>query len=208
MNKAVFTYRSAVLLLALGYWVHLFFVGDRTAFGLQFRFLTIWALTANVIVAAHMVRLTRGRTQDDWNGFVSMVVVLNMAVVLNYWRLYFDDPANVQGPDGIPWYREFYLHAIGPLLMWIDAFFILGAFKRMGRTLLWVLALGLVYPLWVELLVHPLNDSPSGSITSGLPYPFLNNMELGERLTFYSTISAVNFVLAGLCWGVLRLRRR
>lgn len=43
----------------------------------------------------------------------------------------------------------------------------------------------IAYPSWAEIVVRPLNDTPVGSVTSGLPYPFLNNMVFGDRLFFY-----------------------
>ena len=41
------------------------------------------------------------------------------------------------------------------------------------------------YVAWAELFVQRFNAKPEGSVTSGLPYPFLNSMEWGERLNFY-----------------------
>ena len=52
------------------------------------------------------------------------------------------------------------------------------------------------YVAWAELFVQRFNERPIGNVTSGLPYPFLNNMELPERAMFY----AVN---AGTALGLL-----
>lgn len=197
-------YRLIVFLLAAFYWLELFRHLDPTAFGWQFRYLTIWTLTANLLVSAQMLRLSLGRTTARWESFVSLVVVMNMAVVVQYWRLYFMDPANVTSGDGPIWWKEYYLHLTGPILMWIDAFFLLGVFSRLKLVFVAVLALGFAYPLWAELLVHPLNDAPVGSVTAGLPYPFLNNMEFSGRLVFYIGVTAVNFVFVLVGWTIAR----
>lgn len=197
-------YRIIVFLLAAFYWLELFRHIDPAAFGWQFRFLTIWALTANLIVAAQMLRLSFGRTTARWESFVSLVVVMNMAVVVQYWRLYFMDPANVTSGSGPVWWKEYYLHLAGPVLMWIDAFLLLGVFSRLKPVFIAVLLLGVAYPLWVELVVHPLNDAPVGRVTAGLPYPFLNNLDFGGRLLFYVGVTAVNFVFVYVGWAIAR----
>lgn len=200
-------YRILVFALAFGYWLYQFLKADYSAFGLQFRFLTIWTLTANVIVALQMLRLSLGKTDTRPEAFVSLVVVMNMAVVVQYWRLYFIDPSSVSASGGIPWHQEYYLHLMGPMLMWADAFLLFGVFKRLRPVFIAALILGIAYPLWIELAVRPLNDNPVGSVTNGLPYPFLNEMELSGRLAFYgfSTIANFVFILAG--WGFSRMVR-
>jgi len=50
-----------------------------------------------------------------------------------------------------------------------------------------LLAIVLLYVVWAEVFVHKFNARPSGSVTSGLPYPFLNSMEWPERAVFYAT---------------------
>ncbi|WP_069300378.1 hypothetical protein [Neptunicoccus sediminis] len=197
-------YRTIVFLLAAFYWLELFRHIDPAAFGWQFRFLTIWTLTANLIVAAQMLRLSLGRSTARWESFVSLVVVMNMAVLVQYWRLYFLDPANVTTGDGPVWWKEYYLHLGGAVLMWIDAFFLLGVFSRLRPVFVAVLVLGVAYPLWLELFVHPLNDAPVGTVTAGLPYPFLNDLELGGRLMFYAFVTAANIVFVFVGWGLAR----
>ena len=48
-----------------------------------------------------------------------------------------------------------------------------------------------------------------GSVTSGLPYPFLNNLELFERAVFYGSNFVIAAVLllvyAGIAWGFRRI---
>lgn len=204
-SRSVLNYRWTVFLLALGYFAYLFWSTDKSAFGWQFRYLTIWALTTNFLVAGQMLRVSLGRTANDWNSFVSMGVVLNVVVVVNYWKLYFENPASLNtSGEGLVWYMEYYLHLLGPLLMAIDAFLILGVFRNLPRVFLYALLLGTAYPVWAEFVVAPMNSQPAGSVTSGLPYPFLNNMAVSERLTFYGVITVTIFVFIGLGWGLSR----
>jgi hypothetical protein len=64
---------------------------------------------------------------------------------------------------------------------------------------------------WAELFVGPANEFPVGRVTDGLPYPFLNHMELGERMMFYGRTALMGLglmvVLAGLAWIVRRWRQ-
>jgi len=202
-STPVLIYRSCVVLLAFGYWLYQFSRADLTAFGMQFRFLTVWALTANVLVAAQMLRLSLGQARNDWSAFVSLAVVMNMAVVVQYWRLYFIDPASVnQSGHGSVWHQEYYLHVVGPLLMWIDAFLILGVFRRIVPVVGLILVLGVVYPAWIEFAVAPMNAAPAGTVTSGLPYPFLNDLDGQGRVIFYAISTAANLVFMAVGWGV------
>ena len=143
MADRTLAFRFIVFTLALGYWIYQFFtVESWTEYGWQFRYLTIWTLTANVIVAAQMLRLSLNKSTNEIPAFISFVVVMNISVVVNYWRLYLADPENFyRDGDNIDWWQEYYLHVLGPLLMWIDAFFIHGAFRRLKRVFLYALCL-------------------------------------------------------------------
>lgn len=200
-------FRIVVFLLTVFYFLEQFRGLNPDHFGWQFRYLTIWTLTANMIVAAQMLRLSYGRTTQRWEAFVSFVVVMNMTVVIQYWRLFLMDPLNVSPAEGTIWWKEYYLHALGPILMWIDAFLILGVFSRLKPVFYAAIILGVAYPLWAELVLHPLNDEPVGTVTAGLPYPFLNNMELGSRLIFYVASTVANFIFIMIAWGVSILIR-
>ena len=195
------TFRIVVFLLTVFYFLEQFRGLDPEFFGWQFRYLTIWTLTAN------MIRLSYGKTTQRWEAFVSFVVVMNMTVVIQYWRLYLMDPLNVSPAEGTIWWKEYYLHALGPVLMWIDAFLILGVFSRLKPVFYAAILLGIAYPAWAELVLHPLNDEPIGTVTAGLPYPFLNNMELGGRMMFYVASTLANFVFIMIAWGVSKLIR-
>ena len=202
MNK-ILLFRALVFTLALGYWVYQFFHTEYDNFGIQFRFLTIWALCANVLVAGQMLRLSLGWSDARWDAFVSLAVIMNMSVVFNYWRIYLADPANFyEEGEIIKWYQEYYLHVLGPILLWIDAFLIHRVFRRIKGVMIAVLILGLVYPAWMEFVIQPLNDKPAGEVTNGLPYDFLNDMEIGGRMGFYGAITAINVVFLFVGWGI------
>jgi hypothetical protein len=66
----------------------------------------------------------------------------------------------------------------------------------------------LAYVGWSEILVGPLNDAPIGRVTTGLPYPFLNNMEPSQRAIFYGINLVVALVFYGLFAGVAAIIRR
>jgi len=203
-SRAVTNYRWLVFILVLGFWLDLFYTTDRTLFGWQFRYLTDWGLTANLIVAWLMLRYSLGRSDRTYNAFVSASAVLGAIVVFMYWKLYFDDPALVNGDHIMPWYQEYYVHGITQILMLFDAFFILGAFRQVGKTLATAMVIFISYIAWTEFVVRPLNDLPAGGATSGLAYPFLNDMVLSGRLVFYAATIATAIVLLGI--GVLAAR--
>lgn len=197
MRRSVLAFRWVVLLLAVIFFVDRAGVedlGNMSEFGWQFRYLTIWALTASMISAALMLSSRFGGQDDRGAVFASITAVLNMIVVVSYWRLYFTDPALVNGENVIVPLREYYLHLLGPILQWIDVLAIKRGFRRMGASALWLGVLVLAYLGWAEFIVQPLNDHPVGTVTNGLPYPFLNDMELSARLVFYGATWASGLV--------------
>lgn len=206
-NDPVLIYRVVVFALAAGYSIYEFITADHSAFGWQFRYLTIWALTLNTVVAWLMLRLSLGWSQKTYNTLCSTAVVLNGFVLFMYWKLYLIDPSLVNGKDGPgPWYLEYYLHGLGPVLQMIDAFFFIGGAFARSRSILASLALVVVgYIVWIEALVGPLNDSPVGSATRGLPYPFLNDMDQTERMGFYGTVIVTMLFLFAGGWIVARV---
>jgi hypothetical protein len=214
MPRPAKTYRWIVLLLAAFFFLDRMTVEtftDLSDFGWQFRYLTIWALTGSLIVAAMMLTPAFGRADARGALFVAVVAVLNMIVVVSYWRLYFTDPTLVNGGNVIVPHREYYLHLIGPALQWADALWLKRALRRAGAVALWLGAVVVAYLVWAELIVAPLNDDPVGLVTAGLPYPFLNDMTLPARLGFYAATWASGLVfLAVLCalqWALDRARR-
>jgi hypothetical protein len=205
-QNPVLSYRWCVFAIALAFWLYQFATNDRDSVGWQFRYLTHWALTMSVISAWFMLRLSRGVSAARHEVFASVTVVVNIMVVFLYWKIYLTDPTQfyVDGKVTNPWHQEYYFHVFGPVLQWIDAFFVLGAFGPMKRITIGVFAVVASYLAWMELIVQPFNFDRAGSVTSGLPYRFLNNMEFTERAGFYAqwTLGAVIFL--GLCWAAAR----
>lgn len=204
MTSTVRTYRWIVFALAAGYLVYNVLANSWSGFGGPFRYLTIWALVASVVSGWLMLRRPEAKVWPQ------VTAVLNVMVVFLYWRLYFTDPSLVNGGNPIIWWQEYYLHALGPALQILDALFIAAAFGRPLRAVPALLGVIVIYCLWSEFVIAPLNDKPAGSVTSGLPYPFLNDMALNARLAFYATNLAFSLValavLAALCWLGARLR--
>ncbi len=208
----VLIYRWAVFLLAAGFALRqLVFAADYSDPGGPFRYLSIWALLLSFFCASRMLALTERRSARDWPQLVAVTAVLNALVVLVYWRLWLEDPALVNARGPLPWWLDYYLHGLGPLLQWIDALFIRGAFRRPLRAVPWLLGLTVLYLVWAEEFVGRFNDWPVGQVTDGLPYPFLNSMEFDERAVFYATTTATGLVFlavfSGLAWGLRQFRQ-
>ncbi|MEM0948345.1 MAG: hypothetical protein AAGK37_13120 [Pseudomonadota bacterium] len=205
----VLVYRWIVFLLAAGFALRqLVFSADYSDPGGPFRYLTIWALMLSFFSASRMLALTERRSTRDWPELVAVTAVLNALVVLVYWRLWFEDPALVNSGGPLPWWLDYYLHGLGPLLQWIDALFIRGGFRRPLRAVPWLLGLTLLYVTWAEAFVGRFNDTPVGLVTDGLPYPFLNSMEFAERLMFYATTGATGLgflaLFSAVAWALRR----
>ena len=129
-------------------------------------------------------------------------------VVFLYWKLYFIDPSLVNYSGSSVWFQEYYLHVLGPLLIILDALFFNNSFTQIKKGLLTILGICLLYILWTEALTGPLNTTPEGTVTSGLPYPFLNNMVFAERVSFYATtiLTGLGFYFTG--WLLTRIKLR
>jgi hypothetical protein len=208
-SRQIKIYRWIVFLLAAGYTLNKLFTGDYSEPGGPFRFLTHWALFLSFFSASRMLALSERRT-DTLHEITAMCAsVLNTMVVFLYWKLYLTDPALVNGNGPLVWYQEYYLHGLGPALQIIDALFIARAFKRPLRAVPVLLSIILTYVLFSELFVQRFNDTPLGSVTSGLPYPFLNSMVFGERAGFYGFNAAVSLAIllafAGIAWAINRV---
>ncbi|MEL6839126.1 MAG: hypothetical protein AAFP85_07520 [Pseudomonadota bacterium] len=207
--RPVLIFRWIAFLLAAGYCLRMLFFGGWDGFGGPFRYLTIWALFCSFFSFSRMMAIEEGRSDARWDGFVCMTAVINTMVVFLYWRLYFADPTSVtDGGQLRAWQLELYLHGVGPLLQVIDAIFIHRSFRRLRAAVAWLFGIIGAYVLWAETVVQRFNDSPEGSVTSGLPYPFLNNLELSERAVFYASNLAVGVVVllvyAAIGWGFRR----
>ncbi len=209
-SPAILYYRWIVFALVLGYWIYQFnqMLDPTKGFGWQFRYLTIWALTASLLSAFAVLRLSMSWTDRRPETLAGVAVVMNVMVVYLYWKLFFADRANVNDGAPILWWQEYYLHGLGPLLQWIDAFVILGVFRRPVPVVLALLAVILAYVGWSELIIQPTNARPVGSVTNGLPYPFLNNLEFSGRLVFYASSTGLALLVVAVGWGVGRVVRR
>ncbi len=192
--RPVMAFRWVTFLLAGGYCLYQVMSADYSAPGGPFRFLTIWALFLSFYSASRMLALSERRITRNHHRTAMVAAVVNVMVVFLYWRLFFTDPAlvNTQGP--IPWHQQYYLHLVGPTLQVFDALFIARVFRRPLRAVPPLVGLIAAYLIWAEGFVAPQNAAPLGTVTSGLPYPFLNSMEWMERLAFYGT----NIVMAVL----------
>jgi hypothetical protein len=82
-------------------------------------------------------------------------------------------------------------------------------FRHLKAATFWLFGIFSYYILWSELVVKRVRDTPSGNTTSGLLYPFLNNLELSDRAAFYGASSAVAIIFlaifSAVAWGVRRL---
>ena len=200
-------FRWTAFLLAGGYCIRTLVFGGWDAFGGPFRFLTIWALFCSFFAFSRMMAMEEGRSTKRWDGFVCMTAVINTMVVFLYWRLYFADPNSVTSDGQLgAWHLEMYLHLLGPLLQVIDTIFVHRSYRRLGAAGAWLVGVIAAYVAWTELVLQPMNASPSGSVTSGLPYPFLNNLEFADRAVFYGSnfiIAAVLLLIyAAIAWAV------
>ena len=202
-------YRLIVLALVAFFFLYNFHPDAWTnQVGWSWRFLTNWGQALSLVVAALMVGRSFGLTRRWPDTLVSVTVVVNLMVVVLYWQLYFDDPAlvNVDGEPPV-WWREYYLHLMGPILQWIDAFLIFGCFRRPIRVFGGMAGFIVLYSLWLELILRPFSSTPIGTVTNGLPYPFLNDMILSDRIWFYGENLIQGWAAVLLC-GLIALALR
>ena len=207
-HKFILRYRFVCLLLSIGYFLYQFTDANYNNFGIQFRYLTIWGLTGAMIATWLLYRTKREGFPETHLPFVSAIAVLNAMVVFLYWKLYFIDPSLVNYSGSIVWFQEYYLHVLGPLLIILDSLFFNNSFTQIKKGLLTILGICLLYILWTEALTGPLNTTPEGAVTNGLPYPFLNNMAFAERISFYTTTILTGFGFYFTGWLLTRVKLR
>ena len=207
-HRFILRYRFVCLLLSIGYFLYQFTAANYDNFGIHFRYLTIWGLTGAMIATWLLYWIKRKGLPEGYLGFVSAIAVLNAMVVFLYWKLYFIDPKLVNYSGSIVWFQEYYLHILGPLLLILDALFFNNSFTQVKKGTLTIIVIFLLYIFWTEVLTGPLNATPEGSVTNGLPYPFLNDMEFAERVSFYATtiLTGLGFYFSG--WVLTRVKLR
>ena len=203
--KVLLYFRGSCFTIATLYWFYQFHVANYNGFGVQFRYLTIWGLTGNVIVTGLLLRQTLTERKEKYFPAVSAVCVLNVLVVFLYWRLYLIDPKLVNYSGNTVWFQEYYLHLLGPLLLFVDSLLVNRSFRQFKFGIIQALLLSFAYVLWTEFVTGPLNNVPVGSMTAGLPYPFLNDMVLSDRLEFYGISILTGVFFYFLFWLIDRV---
>lgn len=198
-------FRGVCFTSAMLYWFYQFYVANYNGFGIQFRYLTIWGLTGSVIVTGLLFMQTLSKQKENYFAVVSSVCVLNALVVFLYWRLYFIDPELVNYSGSIIWFQEYYLHLLGPLLLFVDSILLNRSFRQFKTGIILTLLISFSYVAWTEIVTTPLNNTPVGSKAAGLPYPFLNDMVLADRLIFYAISIVTGVFFYFLFWFIDRV---
>jgi len=121
-HSSILRYRLVCLILSVGYFSYQFTEANYDNFGIQFRYLTIWGLTAAMVATWLLYKSTHKGLPESYLPFVSATAVLNAMVVFLYWKLYFIDPSLVNYLGSIVWFQDYYLHILGPVLIILDAF--------------------------------------------------------------------------------------
>ena len=189
-------WRLGVLLLAAGFWAHQFALQDLADFGWQFRYVSIWALTVGLLASAAAVRSTFDPDAGAPDTLLLLAAALSATQAVCYWVLRADDPAGMAtgGIIDAP-VRSLYLHGAMPILLWIEAVLLTRATRGAQAAAAWLLVVLATYMLWIEAAVAPLNPSPSGLVTTGLPYPVLNDMTQGMRAVVYVQAAALGLAM-------------
>ncbi len=152
-----------------------------------------------------LFRQTLAKQKEKYFAAVSAVCVLNALVVFLYWRLYFIDPKLVNYSGTIVWFQEYYLHLLEPLLLVTDSMISNRSFRQFKLGIILALLVSFSYVAWTEVVTGPLINVPVGSVAAGLPYPFLNDMILADRLEFYAISILTGVVFYLLFWLVDRV---
>ena len=194
-------WRLGVFLLAAGFWAYEFTVQDLADFGWQFRFLGIWALSLSLVSGALALRLSLVPGAEPPETFFTVTAAVNAACVVMFWRFWLADPGTVTTGEMTP-AQLWYLHGLGPALQWIEVLVLSRGARRIAAPVGWIAAVAVLYVLWIEGGVRPLNEIPGGLVTTGLPYPLLNDMEIAARLSLYAQAAIVGIAFgAAFAWA-------
>ena len=179
-------------------------VADYSAPGGPFRYLTNWALLFSFFAASRLLAFSEHRSKDTWPNMIAVAAIANLVMVYLYWSLRLRDPGLIDTGLRHPAWADCYLHLVGPALLWFDVIFIRRGFEVFRSSAFWLAVTICAYLVWIELFVARFNSSPRGSVTSGLPYPFLNDLTTDERLVFYGSRGAGAFLVL---WAMCRIMR-
>ena len=186
-------WRGAFLALTAAFWLWQFTTAELAQFGWQFRFLTNWGLTLSLAHAVLAWRAFRVPGAEPPETLAVVAALVNGLVIYLYWSIRLSGGGLGDGP--IWSVNNLYLHAVGPGLQIVDAVLVLQVFRHPIRAVPAFIALVVAFIAWIEFAVAPLNATPIGSVTSGLPYPFLNDLDPGERATFYGQAATGGLLL-------------
>jgi hypothetical protein len=140
-----------------------------------FNYLTNWGLAAGVVCSSLLVYETYADKKLPINSVLIASFCLSAVVMVLYWRLYWKDPSLLYADKEhmMPWYRDDYVHLVGPLLQMFDALCIRQAFSgRVVKGLFYYCVIALSYSILSELVF-------------ALPYPFMWSLDFMQRLSFY-----------------------
>ena len=194
-------FRLSCLAFAFFFVLDMFFLSGskffiEAGFGKQFRYFTLWSLLANFMALLFITLSMRFIIFDKTKPFVAISSMMGLFTIILYWGLFCIDPNLVNYADErLDVFREIYLHFAGPILLFFDALFLKKAFTYVRKILTYAFFINFGYFAWLEILVEPNSNFPVGKVTSGLPYPFMNDMLLEHRLIF--------MVLCFLCGALL-----
>ncbi len=209
MSKTLM-FRSVVFAAALFYCLRFIVVGEFDQFAGPFRYFTVWGLFLATFAHSRTLLISLGRSRRRWDGFIGAAAVQNAMVVLLYWRLYFADPMSVTSDGALGrWWLEYYLHGLGPALLWLDALLLHRGFRRPLVSVGWLAGIIVAYIAWIEWFVSRLATEPVGKLGAGFPYRFLNDLDFGGRTNFYISNFVVAVILlavfSGVAWAIRRL---
>ena len=120
-------FRVTCLAFAFIFVLDMFFLSGSKFFievglGKQFRYFTLWSLLANFMAILFLNLSKSFRIFDQTKPFIAISSMMGLFTIILYWGLYFIDPNLVNyGDDQLDFFREIYLHFIGPALLFFDA---------------------------------------------------------------------------------------
>tara|TARA_Y100000588_G_scaffold370857_1_gene441520 strand:+ start:220 stop:888 length:669 start_codon:yes stop_codon:yes gene_type:complete len=200
-------YRTVTLGLAAYFWwigVGVDYVSSSEAeWGGGLIYLTNWVLTLNLLVHTRAFLSEIFRQVFTINFLVGATMVMNIVVLVLWWGLQLVDPtllaADTEGWSTFYWIWEIYIHGGMAVLLFIEGVVFNKSFSSKIRPYAVIVGLFLAYIVWIELAVSRYNILPCGSVNCGFPYPFLNDLDITQRIIFYLGIWILGTVSFLLC---------